>query len=180
MRRLVAAPERRRALDGEKRLSLAKVRDWIARKGRLDVAEGRSVRELAFLDRVCSIAMDLDGVVPHQGAKVGKGGEHHDMSFGRMLKVRKTPVLFCGALLPPKDGKWTRRSDPPAADTVRLYLKISEAGGNRSPWSDMVSEDDSFKPNEEWRYVEIPDRVDLDGDELLDLIEDAYFEVVGI
>ena len=35
-------------------------------------------------------------------------------------------------------------------------------------------------PDAEWRWLEINDRMDVSGDELLDLLEDAYFEVVGI
>lgn len=161
-------------------MSLAKVRTWIEKSGRLDVSAGRSPRELEFLDRVCRIALDLDGVVPHQGAKVGKGGEQYDISFGRMLPNRKTPVIFCGVLCRPLDGQWTRRSDPPGPDTVRLYVKLSEAGINRSPWADLNEQDDAIKADPEWRYVEIPDRIPLDGEELLDLLEDSYFEVVGI
>lgn len=161
-------------------MSLTTLKTWIPQHGRLDVTEGRSARELEVLDRFCSIAMDLDGVVAHQGAKVGKGGEHYDIDFGRMLKGRKTPVIFCGLLLPAPSEGWTRRSEPPAPDTVRLYVRLSPAGCERSPWALMVHEDDSLKPDEAWRYFEIPDRVDVQGDEMLDLIEDAYFEVVGI
>ena len=149
-------------------------------EGRRDIAEGRSAREIEVLDRICRIALDLDGVVPHQGAKVGKGGEQHDLSFGRMLPNRKTPVMFCGVLCRPADGQWTRRSDLPEADSVRLYLKLSEAGMNRSEWSYLACPDDGLKADPEWRYVEIPERMDVSGEEILDLIEDAWFEVVGI
>ena len=162
-------------------MSLAKVIDWMRTDGRLDITEGRSQRELAVLDRICRVVMDLDAVVPHQGARVGKGGEQLDLQFGRMLPSRKTPVLFCGVLLQARgDDLWQRRDPSPERDTVRLYLRISEVGMARSPWSYMASGDDSPKPDPEWRYVEIPDRVELDGEEILDLIEDAYFEVVGI
>jgi hypothetical protein len=161
-------------------MSLDKVRAWIAKSGRLDITKDRSQRELAILDKVCRIALDLDGVVAHQGAKVGKGGEQYDLSFGRMLPNRKTPVIFCGVLFRPQGQEWFRKSDPPEADAVRLYLRISEAGTNRSPWSFLAQPDDSLKHDGDWRYLEIPDRVDIEGEELLDLIEDAYFEVVGI
>jgi len=161
-------------------MSLEKARAWMREHGRLDIAEGRSAREIEVLDRVARIAMDLDGVVLHQGAKTGKGGEQHDLSFGRTREGRKTPILFAGVLLRPTDGNWYRKSDPIEEDAVRVYLKLSEAGVARSPWLDLAHEDDGIKPDGDWRYVEIPARVDVDGDELLDLLEDAYFEVDGI
>ncbi len=65
-------------------------------------------------------------------------------------------------------------------DAVRIYLRLSEPGGNRTPWKDWVHPDDGLKPETEWRYVEIPPEASLAGDELLNLVEDAYFEVVGI
>lgn len=164
-------------------MSLAKMQEWMTTSGRLDVTEGLSEREKEVFDQVARIAMDLDGVIPHQGAKVGKLGEHLDLNFGRMLKGRKTPVIFCGLLFAPRTppgDEWQRKDPPPEKDTVRLYVRLSETGVERSPWSYMAAGDDSLKPDPEWRYVEIPERVPLDGEELLDLIEDAYFEVVGI
>ena len=63
---------------------------------------------------------------------------------------------------------------------LKVYLKPNETGANRSDWADLFQEDDSVKPDAEWRFIELPDRIDVAGDELLDLVEDAYFEVVGI
>src|SRR6185503_8304735 len=100
--------------------------------------------------------MDLAEVVPHQGARAGKGGEQHDLQFGRMVKGRKTPVLFCGLLFKSKGGQWMRRNDITTDDTVRVYLRLSEAGGNRGAWKPYVHPDDGLKPETEWRYVEIP------------------------
>ena len=161
-------------------MSLEKARIWMRDHGRRDIAEGRSAREREVLDRVARIAMDLDGVVLHQGAKAGKNGEQHDISFGRKRQGRKTPIIFAGVLLVPKDGDWHRKSDRPEAETVRVYVRLSEAGINRSPWVDLAHEDDALKPDTEWRYVELPERVDVSGEELLDLLEDSYFEVEGI
>jgi hypothetical protein len=161
-------------------LSLAKIQAWAAKDGRLDPSADRSPRELQVLDRFCRIAMDLSEVVPHQGAKAGKGGAHHDLDFGRMVKGRKTPVVFAGILFKPKSGLFERRNDITTPDAVRIYLKISAAGAARSPWKDWIHDDDGLKPETEWRYVEIPPQAELAGDELLDLVEDAYFEVVGI
>ena len=100
--------------------------------------------------------------------------------FGRMVKGRKTPILFAGVILRPTGDEWMRRSDRPEKDAVRLHLKLSEAGVNRSEWSYLFQEDDALKADAEWRWAEIADRIDVSGDELLDLLEDAYFEVVGI
>jgi hypothetical protein len=89
--------------------------------------------------------------------------------------------VFCGVLFKPAPGQqWMRRNVITAPDTVRVYLRLSEAGGNRSPWKSHVHADDGLKPEPEWRYVEIPPDLSVAGDELLDLVEDAYFEVVGI
>jgi hypothetical protein len=161
-------------------LSLAKIQAWVAKEGRFDPSKDRSPRELEALDRFCRIAMDLSEVVPFQGAKAGKGGAHHDLGFGRMVKGRKTPVVFCGILFKPKTGVLERRNDFRAADAVRVYLRISEAGGARTSWKEWVHPDDGLKPEPEWRYVEIPPEASLAGEELLNLMEDAYFEVVGI
>jgi hypothetical protein len=160
-------------------VSLAKIQAWVAKDGRADPSKDRSARELEVLDRFCRITMDLSEVVPHQGARAGKGGAHHDLDFGRMVPNRKTPVVFCGILFKPKSGHFERRKDIPEG-SVRIYLRISEAGGARTPWKDWVHEDDGLKPEPEWRYVEIPPEAHLAGDELLNLVEDAYFEVVGI
>jgi hypothetical protein len=149
-------------------------------QGRRDIAEGRSQRELEVLDRLCRIGLDLDGVVLHQGAKAGVNGEQPDLMFGRKKTDRKTPILFAGIVLKPKTPEWARRTPVPETDAVRLYLKLNEAGANRSEWGYMFQDDDSVKPDPEWRFVEIPERMDISGEELLDLIEDAYFEVVGI
>jgi hypothetical protein len=161
-------------------LSLAKIQSWVAKDGRHDPSKERSPRELEVLDKFCRIAMDLSEVVPHQQARAGKGGAHHDLQFGRMVKGRKTPVVFCGILFKPKSGQFERRNDIATADAVRVYLKLSAAGGARGPWKDWVHDDDGLKPEPEWRYVEIPPEANLAGDELLNLLEDAYFEVVGI
>jgi len=161
-------------------VSLRKGKEWMQVHGRVDAAEGRTPRELEVLDRVLSIVLDLDGVVLHQGAKVGQGGEQHDLSFGRKKAERKTPIIFGGVLLRPTGTTWVRRSDAPETDVVRVYLKISEAAAAASDWADLIQEDDALKPDGEWRYLEIAERIDISGDELLDLIEDAYFAVVGI
>ena len=161
-------------------MSLDKARAWMRTEGRCDIAEGRSAREHEVLDRICRIALDLDGVVLHQGAKAGQSGEQPDLMFGRTVTGRKTPILFAGVVLRPTGEEWSRRSDRPEADCVRLHLKLSEAGANRSEWAYMFNEDDGLKADAEWRWVEINDRMDVSGDELLDLLEDAYFEVVGI
>jgi hypothetical protein len=161
-------------------VSLEKARNWIQTEGRRDIAKGRSPRELEVLDRICRIGLDLDGVMLHQGAKAGRGGEQPDLMFGRKKQERKTPILFCGIVLRPKESVWARRTPVPEADTVRLYLKLNEAGANRSEWGYMFQDDDSVKPDAEWRFIELNDRMDISGDEILDLIEDAYFEVVGI
>jgi hypothetical protein len=161
-------------------LSLAKIQAWAAKDGRVDPTKDRSPRELEVLDKFSRIALDLSEVVPFQGAKAGKGGAHHDLAFGRMVKGRKTPVVFCGILFKPKSGQFERRNDIVTPDAVRVYLRLSAAGGARTPWKDWVHDDDSLKPDPEWRYVEIPPTADLGGEELLNMIEDAYFEVVGI
>ena len=161
-------------------MSLAKIQAWAAKDGRVDPTKDRSPRELEVLDKFCRIALDLQEVVPHQGAKAGKGGAHHDLDFGRMVKGRKTPVVFCGILFKVKSGHFERRNDIHAIDTVRIYLKLSAAGGQRGPWKDWVHDDDGLKPEPEWRYLEIPPDASLAGDEILNLVEDAYFEVVGI
>jgi len=101
-------------------VSLAKIQAWVAKDGRSDPSKDRSPRELAVLDKFCRIAMDLQEVVPFQGAKAGKGGSHHDIGFGRMVKGRKTPVIFCGILFKPKGGQFERRNDIKADDTVRI------------------------------------------------------------
>lgn len=161
-------------------MSLEKAKAWMRTEGRRDIAEGRSARELEVLDRICRIALDLDGVQLHQGAKAGQAGEQPDLMFGRSVQGRKTPVLFAGVFLRPEGNLWLRRSDQPEADTVRLQLKISEAGATRSEWGYLFHEDDGLKADAEWRWLDIGDRIDVAGDELLDLLEDAYFEVVGI
>ncbi len=166
--------------DGSRNVSLDKARAWMRSKGRRDIAEGRSARELEVLDRICRIALDLDGVVLHQGAKAGISGEQPDLMFGRKVESRKTPILFAGVILRPKGDEWMRRSDRPESDGVRLHLKLSEAGANRSDWADLFHEDDAVKADAEWRWLEIAERIDVSGDELLDLLEDAFFEVVGI
>jgi len=119
-------------------------------------------------------------VVLHQGAKAGVAGEQPDLAFGRTVKGRKTPILFAGVVLRPTGDEWMRRSDLPEKDAVRLHLKLSEAGVNRSEWSYLFQDDDALKADPEWRWMEISDRMDVSGDEVLDLLEDAYFEVVGI
>ena len=161
-------------------MSLEKARAWMRSEGRRDVAEGRSARVLAVLDHICRIALDLDGVALHQGAKAGVAGEQPDLMFGRAVEGRKTPVLFAGVTLRPDGEFWMRRSARPDADAVRLHLKISEAGAHRSDWADMFQEDDGPKTDPEWRWIEIAERIDVSGDELLNLLEDTYFEVVGI
>jgi hypothetical protein len=161
-------------------LSLAKIQAWASKEGRFDPSKDRSPRELEVLDKFCRIAMDLQEVVPFQGAKAGRGGSHHDLGFGRMVKGRKTPIVFCGILFKPKSGQFERRNDIPSPDTVRIYLRLSEAGGARGPWKDWVHPDDGLKPEPEWRYLEIPPDASLAGEEMLNLIEDAFFEVVGI
>ncbi len=166
--------------DGGSDVSLEKAKAWMLTHGRRDVTENLSARERQVFDRITRIVLDLDGVVLLQAAKAGRGGEAYSLSWGRKKDGRKTPILFGGVLLKPKGKEWPRRSDAPETDEVRLYLKLSEAGGNRSPWADLVAEDDAIKADAEWRWLKIPERVDVDGEEILDLIEDAYFEVVGI
>ena len=161
-------------------MSLEKARTWIREHGRRDIADGRSAREQQGLQRNTRIAPDLDGVVLHQGAKAGLNGAQHDLTFGRKRDGRKTPIPFAGVLLRPKGDGWERRSDKPDVDDVRPYVQLSEAGINRSPWVDMAHDDDAIKADAEWRYVHIPARVDVSGEELLDLLEDSYFEVEGI
>ncbi len=161
-------------------MSLAKIQAWAAKDGRVDPTKDRSPRELEVLDKFCRIALDLSEVVAFQGAKAGKGGSHHDLAFGRMVKGRKTPVVFCGILFKVKSGQFERRNDISTADAVRVYLRLSAAGGARGPWKDWVHDDDGLKPDPEWRYVEIPPDASLAGEELLNMLEDAYFEVVGI
>ena len=161
-------------------MSLDKIRSWVATAGRVDVTKDRSERELAVLQRIARIALDLDGVVLHQGAKATKGGEQHDLDFARRMPGRKTPVPFAGVLFKPKDGPWYRRNDVAEADAVRLYLRTTEAAAKASAWGERFVADDGLKSDPEWRYVEIPPSLDIAGDELLDLIEDAYYQVAGI
>ncbi len=161
-------------------MSLEKARNWMLSKGRRDIAKGRSARELEVLDRFCRIGLDLDGVMLHQGAKAGRGGEQPDLMLGRKKPERKTPILFAAIVLRPAEPEWARRTPVPEKDAVRIYLKLNETGAARSDWADLFQDDDSVKPDSEWRFIELADRIDITGDELLDLIEDAYFEVVGI
>jgi len=168
------------ALPKEGPLSLEKIRTWMTTVGRTDVTAGRSERELAVFAKVCRIAMDLDGVVPHQGARAAKGGEQHDLDFGRRVPTRKTPVIFCGLCFKPAEGPWMRRNDFAEPESVRVYVRLTPEGVRRSPWADRIKDDDGLKPEEGWRYVEIPPSLDISGDALLDLIEDAYFEAGGI
>ncbi|MCG3133839.1 MAG: hypothetical protein HMLKMBBP_01104 [Planctomycetes bacterium] len=161
-------------------MSLDKIRAWVASQGRTDVTAGRSERELAVLQRVARITMDLDGVVLFQGAKAGKGGEQHDLAFGRRMPGRKTPVVFCGVLFKPASGPWFRRTDISGPDCVRLCVKTTSEAAKRSAWAEKVREDDGLKPDTEWRFVEITPDMDLAGDPLQDLIEDAYYQVAGI
>jgi hypothetical protein len=161
-------------------LSLDKIRSWVQTTGRFDPTKNRSERELKVIDRVARIALDLDGVVLHQGAKAGKGGEQHDINFARRMPSRKTPVLFAGLLLKPASGPWFRRSDLAEADSVRLYLRTTEAAAKASPWGERFLNDDGLKSDAEWRYVTIPPTLDIQDDVLLDLIEDAYYQVAGI
>ena len=161
-------------------MSLEKIRTWMTTQGRTDVAAGRSERELTVLGKVCRIAMDLDGVVPHQGARAAKGGEQHDLDFGRKVPQRKTPVIFAGVCMKPAEGPWMRRNDFAEPESVRVYLRLSGPGVRRSAWAERIKDDDGLKPEEGWRYVEIPPSLDLSGEELLNLIEDAYFEAGGI
>lgn len=162
-------------------MSLDKIRNWIQTQGRFDLTKDRSERELAVIDRVARIALDLDGVVAFQGAKAGKGGEQHDLNFARRMPGRKTPVLFCGLLMKPAAGApWLRRNDTKTADTVRLYLRTTEAAGAASPWAAKFVNDDGLKSDPEWRYVEIGPADDMSGDTLLNMIEDAYYQVGGI
>lgn len=161
-------------------MSLEKIRRWMTTQGRTDVTVGRSDRELAVVGKIARIAMDLDGVVPHQGAKASKGGEQHDIAFGRRVPQRKTPVIFAGVCLKPTEGPWYRRSDFAAPESVRLYVRLTPEGVRRSPWAATIKDDDGLKPEEGWRFVEIGPATSIEGDELLDLIEDAYFEAGGI
>ncbi len=161
-------------------MSLDKARDWMRTQGRRDIAKGRSERELVVLDRLCRIALDLDGVVLHQGAKAGQNGEQPDLMFGRKKDGRKTPILFAGVYLRPTGYEWYRRSDKPETDAVRLSLKITEAGAARGDWGYMFNDDDGQKTDAEWRWLDVAENMDVSGDELLDLLEDAYFEVAGI
>lgn len=163
-------------------MSLDKIRNWVQTQGgRVDVTQGRSERELAVLQRISRIALDLDGVVLHQGAKAGKGGEQHDLSFARRMPGRKTPVAFAGVLFKPAQGApWLRRNDIKEADTVRLYLRTTEPAAKASPWGERFVNDDGLKSDPEWRYVDIPAGMDVSGEELLNLIEDAYYQVAGI
>lgn len=169
------------ATAGRAALSVDKIRAWAATQGRVDITKDRSERELAVLQRVSRIALDLDGVVLHQGAKAGKGGEQHDLDFARRMPARKTPVLFCGVSFRPAEGTpWLRRNDIAPGGSVRLYLRTTEAASKASPWGERFCSDDGLKPDPEWRYVEIPASLAIDGDELMDLIEDSYYQVAGI
>jgi hypothetical protein len=162
-------------------LSLDKIRSWVQTSGRVDVTQGRSERELAVLQRISRIALDLDGVVLHQGAKAGKGGEQHDLDFARRMPERKTPIVFCGVIFKPAQGApFFRRNDIKEPDTVRLYLRTTEAASKASAWGERFVNDDGLKSDPEWRYVDIPPSLEITGDELLDLIEDAYYQVAGI
>lgn len=161
-------------------MSLDKIRNWVSTQGRVDVTKDRTDRELAVIRRVASIALDLDGVVLHQGAKAGKGGEQHDLDFARRMPSRKTPVLFCGIALKPASGPWMRRVDIAEPETVRLYLRTTEAAAKASAWADRIHPDDGLKSDAEWRFLDIPPSLDIAGDELLDMIEDAYYQVAGI
>jgi hypothetical protein len=162
-------------------LSLDKIRAWVQSSGRTDVTKDRSERELAVVQRIARIALDLDGVVLHQGAKAGKGGEQHDLDFARRMPNRKTPVPFAGILLKPPAGTiLARRNDFASPDAVRLYLRTTEAAAKASAWGEKFVHDDGLKSDPEWRYVEIPAAQDLSDDTLLDLIEDAYYQVAGI
>lgn len=161
-------------------MSLDKIRNWVTTSGRVDVTKDRSDRELAVLDAVTRIALDLDGVVLHQGAKAGKGAEQHDLNFARKMEGRKTPVLFCGVLFKPKDGPWFRRVDIGTPDAVRVYLRTTESAGKASPWAERIHPDDGLKSDPDWRYLEIPPGLELSGEELRNLIEDAYFQVAGM
>lgn len=167
-------------LQREGALSLDKIRNWVATTGRVDVTKDRTDRELAVLKAVTEIALDLDGVVLHQGAKAGKGGEQHDLNFARRMEGRKTPVLFCGVLFRPRDKTWFRRQDITTVDAVRVYLRTTEAAGKASPWAERIHSDDGLKSDPEWRYLEIPPGLDMGGEELRNLIEDAYFQVAGM
>ncbi len=160
-------------------MSLEKARAWMRSEGRRDIAEGRSAREIEVLDRICRIALDLDGVVLHQGAKAGVAGEQPDLMFGRRKEGRKTPVLFAGVTLRPTGAEWFRRSPRPDPDVVRLHVRITEVGANRSELAYLVQNDDAPKPDPEWRWIDVPDTLDVSGDELLDLIEDSYLEAGG-
>jgi hypothetical protein len=159
---------------------LDKIRQWVATQGRFDVTKDRSERELAVLGKAARIALDLDGVVLFQGAKAGKGGEQHDLSFARKMPNRKTPVLFCGVVLKPASGPWYRRNDFAEPDSVRVYLRTTEAAAKASAWGERIQADDGLKSDPEWRYIEIPPSLDLGGEELLNLIEDAYYQVAGM
>lgn len=162
-------------------MSLDKIRSWVQTDGRFDLTKDRTERELAVIQRIARIALDLDGVVLHQGAKAGKGGEQHDLDFARRMPARKTPVLFAGILLKPPAGTiLARRNDFAAPEAVRLYLRTTEAAAKASAWAERFVNDDGLKSDPEWRYVEIPPSLDLAGDALLDLIEDAYYQVAGI
>ena len=162
-------------------MSLDKIRSWIETSGRFDLTKERSERELAVIDRVARIALDLDGVVAFQGAKAGKGGDQHDLNFARRLPTRKTPVIFCGLLLKPAAGApWYRRNDIQTEGSVRVYLRTTEAAAGASDWAAKVVNDDGLKSDPEWRYVEIAPADEIGGEELLNLIEDAYYQVGGI
>jgi hypothetical protein len=161
-------------------VSLDKIRQWIATQGRVDVTKDRTERELAVLARVARIALDLDGVVLFQGAKAGRGGEQHDLGFARKMPSRKTPVLFAGVILKPASGTFARRVDIAEPETVRLYLRTTEAAGKASAWAERIHPDDGLKSDPEWRFLDIPPSLDVGGDELLNLIEDAYYQVAGM
>lgn len=153
---------------------------WMREHGRMDVTQGRSERELEVFDKFCRAALANDSVEPKQGAKVGKGGEHHDLQFARRIRDRKTPIPFCGILFRSQDDSWNRKSDPMPEGSVRIYVKTSAAACEMSDWADMCSNDDALKADKDWHYFEIPERVPLDGEEIEDLVDDAYYAVVGI
>ena len=89
-------------------------------------------------------------------------------------------MVFCGILFKPRAGHFERRNDIKTENAVRIYMKLSEAGGQRTAWKGWVHNDDGLKPEPEWRYVEIPPEAALAGEELLNMMEDSYFEVVGL
>lgn len=156
------------------------MKTWMCDHGRQDVTEGRSDRELEVFDVFCRAALSLDGVEPHQGAKVGKGGEHHDLQFARRIQDRKTPIPFCGILMKPTGDAWNRKSDPMEDGNVRIYVRTSSAACELHDWADLHHPNDALKNDKAWQYFDLPERIPVDGDEIRDLVADAYFAVVGI